>query len=60
LHKDFRLKERVTLEFNAQAFNLFSHPVWENANSVYGNANFGTVSLTGASRFVQLLMKLRF
>jgi hypothetical protein len=60
LHKDLRLRERTTLEFNAQAFNLFNHPNWGNANSVYGNSNFGTVSLTGAGRFVQLGMKLRF
>jgi hypothetical protein len=59
-HKDLRFKERFTLEFNVQAFNLFNHPVWGNANSVYGNSNFGTVSLTGPGRFVQLGLKLRF
>jgi hypothetical protein len=59
-HKDLRFRERFTLEFNVQAFNLFNHPVWGNANSVYGNSNFGTVSLTGPGRFVQLGLKLRF
>lgn len=60
LRKDTRIKEGVSLEFNAQVFNLFNRPQWGNANSTYGNANFGTISTTGAGRFVQLGMKLHF
>jgi hypothetical protein len=54
------VNERLRVEFNAQAFNLFNHPVWGNANSVFGAANFGTISTTGPGRFIQLGVKLHF
>jgi hypothetical protein len=60
LRKNTPLNERMTLNINAQAFNLFNHPVWGNANSVFGNSNFGTISTTGPGRFIQLGAKLYF
>lgn len=47
LLRDFRLTERVKLEFRGEFFNTFNRTNLGVPNATYGAANFGTISSTG-------------
>jgi hypothetical protein len=67
LAKNTQIKERVSLQFRAEAFNLFNHPNFgQPANSVTSTV-FGQITSTrtargdvGSSRQIQLGLKLIF
>jgi hypothetical protein len=51
--------ERVGLEFRAESFNAFNHPVFAAPNTTVGNAQFGRVTgMANAPRQTQLALKL--
>ncbi len=70
LLKDIRLAESKTLEFRAEAYNVFNrfnpgHPntslSLNYASGANTNANFGTITtLVGQARHMTLALKLRF
>ncbi len=61
LFKNFRYRERWKIQFRAEAFNVFNHPVFGGANTVFGNPNFGrVVSQATAPRQLQLALRLQF
>jgi hypothetical protein len=61
LTRQFPIKERATLEFRADAFNLSNSVVLGGPNSTLGNSNFGLITGTANSeRQVQFSMKLLF
>jgi outer membrane receptor protein involved in Fe transport len=66
LFKNFRAGERVTIQFRAEAFNLFNTPAFflPSANSTaltVGNANFGRLTSASATgRQVQMGLKVLF
>jgi len=63
LHKVFVLRESKSLEFRAEAFNLFNHAQFFGAATVNGNVsstNFGKIVSADAARQVQLSAKLYF
>jgi hypothetical protein len=63
LLKDFRIVESSTLQFRAEALNVFNHANLANPNTQFGNGAFGQVTglQTGnQSRILQLALHLAF
>jgi hypothetical protein len=66
--KNFRLKERMQLEFRAEAFNAFNHVNHTNPNTSFSpnrqgvntNALFGRISNALSARRIQLGLRLTF
>jgi hypothetical protein len=65
--------ERINLQFRAEFFNIFNHPVFNNPATSLSSASFGRITSTlanagssqgditnGGSRVIQLALKLAF
>ncbi len=61
LFKNFRIKERMSVQFRAEWFNIANHPTFGAPNTQVGNANFGVVtSQANPPRQTQLALKFLF
>ena len=61
LFKDFRMAERMTLQFRAETFNLFNHPQFGQPNATIGSGAVGTItSIVGNPRQMQLALRIAF
>src|SRR5215469_13474644 len=49
LFRDFKFRERYTVQFRAEAFNLFNHPNFANPDSTFEDANFGKITAINSS-----------
>ena len=65
--KDFRLRERHTLQFRMEMFNAPNHPAWHSPSTAFGNQNvttanngFGRVRGTSQLRQIQFALKYSF
>jgi hypothetical protein len=68
LQKKFRLSERFGLNFRAEAFNLFNHPIYASPSGNVSSGGFGQITSilntgavgTGTPRRVEFAMRLDF
>jgi hypothetical protein len=56
--KDFAFTERYRLQFRAEAFNLLNQVNFNNPNVTVSSGSFGKITGAGASRVMQLALKL--
>jgi hypothetical protein len=61
LFKNFRLKEKLTLQLRAEAFNAFNRVQFDRPNQVLSSGQFGIISAQANSpRQIQFALKLLF
>jgi hypothetical protein len=58
--KNNSIKERATLQFRAEFFNLFNHPMWSAPGTSFGSTSFGRVFSKSGNRSGQLGLKILF
>jgi len=58
--KTFRVTERVSLEFRAEAFNVSNTPALSDPNGSFGNAAFGSITSAGNPRVFEFVGKIHF
>jgi hypothetical protein len=62
--KDFRVNERMKLQFRAEFFNLFNTPFFDvgSIGRTDGDGNFGRIDRTvsGTERHVQMALRFMF
>jgi hypothetical protein len=61
LRKNFRIVERLTMQFRFDVFDFLNHPNWGSPNSTPTSGAFGTItSKTNDDRQLQLALKMIF
>ena len=68
LQKKFLVTERIALNFRAEAFNLFNHPIYSNPSGNLSSSGFGRITDilntgavgTGTPRRLQFALRLEF
>ena len=58
--KVFRLHEGHTLQFRAEFFDFFNHPLFNTPNTNVDNANFGRITSARAPRQIQFGLRYQF
>jgi hypothetical protein len=58
--KDTAIKERATIEFRAEFYNFFNHPLWASPGTTVNTPTFGVVSSKTNNRTGQLGLKVLF
>ena len=61
IFKNIPIRERLHLEFRAEAFNILNHPIFDIPNTVIGSATAGVIpDQINRPRDIQLALKLLF
>ncbi len=62
-----KIRERLTVQFRSEFFNLFNHPNFAQPGRTVGSATFGVITATrssigdaGSARQIQFVVKLIF
>jgi hypothetical protein len=58
--KTFRITERWSLEFRAEAFNVSNTPPLNDPSGSFGSAAFGTITSAGNPRDFEFVVKVHF
>jgi hypothetical protein len=60
--KNFRVKERMTIQFRAESFNALNHPRFGDPTTNPTSGSFGTVakSQLNQPRIIQVALKMNF
>jgi hypothetical protein len=58
MYKTFPVKERFSVQFRAEAFNVANHPNFNNVSTGLGAGNYGQVTAAGDPRNLELAIKL--
>ncbi len=58
--KTFRLTERFSMEFRAEAFNISNTPPLSDPNGVFGSAAFGSITSAGNPRDFEFAAKIHW
>jgi len=58
--KTFRITERFSLEFRAEAFNVSNTPPLNDPNGIFGSAAFGSITSAGNPRDFEFVLKVHF
>jgi hypothetical protein len=60
VHKVFSLGERVKLQYRAEFFNVFNHPLLNNPDTIVTDSTFGQITTARDPRILQMALKLIF
>ena len=58
--KTFRIWERLSLEFRAEAFNVSNTPPLNDPSGSFGTAAFGSITSAGNPRVYEFVGKIHF
>jgi hypothetical protein len=59
-HKVFTLTERFRLQYRAEFFNFFNHPLFNNPDTTVSDSTFGQITSARDPRIMQMALKLVF
>jgi len=60
LYKDFRVTEKATVEFRAEAFNIFNHTNFSGVQTAFGTGNYGQVTSALDPRIMEFALRFQF
>lgn len=60
LYKSFPIKEKVNLQFRAEAFNVANHPNFSSVSTGAGSGNFGVVTSALDPRILEFVLRASF
>ena len=59
-YKDFRIRERHTIEFRAELFNIFNHTNFSGVSTSFGTGNFGQITSALDPRIAEFALRYQF
>jgi hypothetical protein len=60
LYKTFPIREKLDVQFRAEAFNVANHPNYSNVSTGYGAGNFGVVTSALDPRILEFALRVNF
>ena len=60
MDKDFRLTDKLRLQFRSEFFNVLNHTVLNNPGTTFNSGSFGRITGAGSPRIVQIALKVYF
>jgi hypothetical protein len=59
-YKDFHIRERHTIEFRAEFFNIFNHVNFNGLSTTFGAGNFGQLTSAADPRIMEFALRYQF